>query len=232
MTETLVSPDEDLLPYDDAAAYPRFWDRMLRTFRAFVTHPSAAAERIPNGDFKRDGLSFYLAFAWPLTVLTEGVNLLAHYSPWVRSHLFPMTGAKDVTVLMSVLAMVFFPIGAWVGFWIPVALWHGSLWIWRGLHDGLEIHQTARAVGFAFGLTCAIPVLGWAAEVVFAHGHSFPYFGILARVLDLGLIGYLLAKTHRTALWRGIAASATPFFLILGLVAWLTSASFLKALLQ
>jgi hypothetical protein len=232
MAEALESAVDELLPYDDDSSFPGYWDRILSTFREFAFHPRVASTLIANAKKGKDGLSFLLAVTWPISAATELSKFAALHSPWMRQRFFPHTDLTNVSWLSTLLSVVFFPIGAWIGFWITNAVVHGALWAWRGLHEDLGVLQTARSFGFGLAFITVVSAPVSLATAVIAPGRTIPHLGLLESVLSVALLSYLLSKSHRTELWKGVAAVLSPVLLFLFLLAGFSIHNLGKILLQ
>ena len=229
MDEDIPGPNAELLPYDDLEHYPKFWNRIWATISLFLLNPNSAFERIHHAEFGFDALSFLLAITWPIHIVGALFKLLAVYSPWIHGHYSGRLNLSDVTLLNTVLSIVFYPVGVWISFWIAVAISHGSLWIWRGLYNGYSITLTARASGFALGIFSLFYIPFSLFFFIVPVHQAWPYLGVIIQILVLTLVGFSLAKSHCIQVWRGIAAIFTPMLLLLLGIAWLTHGSVFKA---
>jgi hypothetical protein len=232
MAEVLEPAGDELLPYDNDSAFPGYWNRILSTLREFASHPRLASMRIANAKKGKDGLTFLLAVVWPINAVTELSKLAALHSPWVRQKFFPHNDLTNVNWLSTSLSVLFFPIGTWIGFWVVNAVVHGALWIWRGLHEDLGVLQTARSFGFGLAFITAVSAPISLVITVIAPEKGVPYFGLLELTLSVALLSYLLSKSHRTELWKGVAAVLSPTLLLLFLLAGFSLRNLGKLLLR
>jgi hypothetical protein len=203
-----------LLPYDDQTQYPKFYARIWKTVWLFLTHPLLAMDRISNITNGDDSLNFLLAIGWPIYAISVTFNYLASRSPILKHYYGNAFNFDKVELWSSIITVIFMPLGIWLGFWIYASILHATLWLWRGL-NGLSIRQTARSIGFTSGTLKILSAAIYLVWLVVPYKAFYSAISLSFTILTTIVIGLALAKAHRTSIWRGLCASATPYSLYL-----------------
>ncbi len=180
--------DQALVPWEDEATHPGVFDRWWATIRLAFSDPMGLSDRVSTTDAILPAWLFMLIAGIPATILSQVFGEMVRQ--FMASFLHAQTHANPAVQLGAALASLL------IGIFIGGAFVHLFLWMWGGAKEGLGLNQTIRFTGYAYG---AYYLIGWV-----------PLLNIPLGILFWVFYSMGLARTHRTDIWRGFAATLTP----------------------
>lgn len=194
--EAWLNEAADPVPWEDKARLPGAWPRIKAMLVLFFTKPSELAERIPNTDGIGAPWAFYLLMSLPYIAFMGLIfafmgSLFFLMVPRdqtgpPRGFFAGMMGAEFVLFVLVQLGFVF----------VAALIVHFLLWLFRGLPAGRGLGQSMRATLYVWGIT--------------SLGAWIPGLNMFVILGGMVMLGIVLAKVHRTEVWRGLCAVFSP----------------------
>ena len=196
--------EQAILPTWEKPEPPGFFSSTVESVKEILGTPSETFQAMPvTGGFGRP-LRFYLLVSWLTSTVAILVQLAAAL---VNPAMFVQEGGPAIPekllpwIFLS--AIVLMPLILLVGIFVSSGLLHGALTLVGGAKKPFE--ATLRALCYAGGATSVIQMIplcgGWISTI------AWIFYAAIA-----------LKVTHRTDLWRPIAAIGLVFVLFCGVI--------------
>ncbi len=211
-----------LMPFEDPVRYPSFVQRVTETLRWIFLDRDRAGEALGGNTLMGAPIGFYALLGLAPAILIAVLAILYPIQPFwqgwmgIPKPVAPM-GAFQGIAILAILVTAPFSLAITIA--ITSLLYHLGLWIVKGTREGLGLLATFRSVLYLLG---AISIILFPFQLLtHVPGILSPIMMGVGTLLHIGSLfyqGVILAKAHRTDVWRGILGVWTPILGIFGLV--------------